>query len=86
MLSLPEDISYVVKVSSESPLAMKNAVGIPFPGMAVGVVASGSAKLCLRERDVRASPPTAGRIFEGKLYCDRISWGFVRSGHIVTSS
>ena len=67
LLSLPLPAPAVlvlagVEVSIILSVAMKKVVGAPLPGSTVGVVASGSAKLCLRGCTGRASPPTRGRM------------------------
>lgn len=72
MLRIPKELSptatlaEVSGVSNMLSVAMKNVVEPPWPGIAIGVVASGSVKLCFRESTGRASPPINGRIARTK--------------------
>lgn len=62
VLSLDESSGLVLDLRSVSSVAMKNVVGVPWPGAAVGVVMSGSAKLDFLERTAAAASATVGRI------------------------
>lgn len=68
VLSLGESSGLVLDLPSISSVAMKNVVGVPWSGAAVGIVMSGSAKLDFLERTAAAASATVGRIV-GLIRC-----------------